>query len=526
MASIPQIKVGNDIFTIKDPIARKKIENAITCGRNKFNKYSLVNGKYVESTHGYIIDNPYYSYTDELVDIKSNTKYKINSQAAHVVFYNDASIFISGVANSTSFTTPNNAKFIRISVPTNDVDTIYVYEYNDTSDYEPFGYKFKHEIEDNSSEILIDEIKKIENKISYRMFDNLVDKTNLKRGYFLYYENNIEMENSSFEYTFNYLPIEPSTTYSCTLNQQHVCFYNSSKQFISGVYVTGNSFTTPAETAYFRISFSISNENVIGVFSSVSGNVIAFVDKEGGGDFTSLTEASRILPEGSVIIVRPGIYEDEIVTGCWSKKQYIIGVSAKDCIIKNHTGDYSYPPIQIGAGLLRNLTFHSEKRDGETYPQHKSYAVHVESNTLYNDNLIVENCIIISDFMAGLGMGMRGGCHVVFKNCEFISNANQEAVYVHDADDNNYTGEQHLEFINCIMYSPICESTILLQSQEKQDSMIYLKMINNRLKNAGETNYRAINYYGGTGGEDDFLGLINWRQNELSWGNSLEAFND
>ena len=64
-----------------------------------------------------------------------------------------------------------------------------------------------------------------------------------------------------------------------------------------------------------------------------------------------------------------------------------------------------------------------------------------------------------------------------------------------------------------------------MQSQERQGTIVNLEMIRNRLKTQGNITYQTHNYYGGTGGENDFLGLINFRLKETSWGNSDNAFN-
>ena len=50
-------------------------------------------------------------------------------------------------------------------------------------------------------------------------------------------------------------------------------------------------------------------------------------------------------------------------------------------------------------------------------------------------------------------------------------------------------------------------------------------MLRNRLKSQSSVTYGTHNYYGGTGGVNDFLGLINFRLKETSWGNSDAIFN-
>lgn len=251
------------------------------------------------------------------------------------------------------------------------------------------------------------------------------------------------------------------------------------------------------------------------------------VDKNGNGDFTTVTEACDAVPEGSIIRIKPGIYDNEVITGTWSKKLYLIGESKLDCIIKNNKGDYNYPPIQIGAGYLKNLTFYSEN-DGtpsQAAGSTGAYGVHVESDNLYNGNLTIDNCIMKSDWASGFGMGMRGGCNVLLNQCDIISTL-VFAMLFHDADNDNFKGIQNISIRDCILHATAPDSkALVIQSQSKAGTTVNIEMLRNRLKCTDAIPHRGFNWYGGTGGEDDFLGAINFRLKETSWGNSDSVFN-
>ena len=249
------------------------------------------------------------------------------------------------------------------------------------------------------------------------------------------------------------------------------------------------------------------------------------VSKDGSGDFTTVTDACNAANSGESIYIKSGVYDNEVIVGTWSKKLYLVGESAKDTIIKNSLGDYNRPPIQIGSGYLKNITFYSEytgtqeRGSGSTM----SYAVHSESDNLANDNLTIEDCILISDYAPSFGMGMRGGCNVTLKNC-YLKGNYSGALLFHDADNISYVGEQNISVIDCVLYENNTAACIIMQSQERQGTIVYLEMIRNRLKTQGNTTYRTHNYYGGQGGENDYLGLINFRLKETSWGNSDTTF--
>ena len=52
-------------------------------------------------------------------------------------------------------------------------------------------------------------------------------------------------------------------------------------------------------------------------------------------------------------------YENEIIE-CWGKEITIIGESRNQVIVSNTTGAYDTPPIEMGAGCLKNITFISK----------------------------------------------------------------------------------------------------------------------------------------------------------------------
>lgn len=376
----------------------------------------------------------------------------------------------------------------------------------------------------------------IENKII--IGENKFNKYDTVDGYFLSYVNGSKNVNENFCYSSFYTEIKPNTNYIQSHYNSHICFYDENKNFISGT--IDKTFTTPENAKYLRASCSISIKDSYYIFE---GDIpksykpfeyrfihqndgidnVVIVDKNGGGKYTSITQASANEPSGSIIYVMPGIYDNEEIRGTHSKKQYIIGVSAQDCIIKNHTGKYLYEPIQIGAGLLKNLTFIAEKGI-DVSESDFNYAIHVESHILSNENLTIENCIAISHNSSALGMGMRGGCNVIIKNSTFISTTSS-GFLVHDSNYDDYLGEQNLSIQDCVIYAKDNDSSaIKFQSQEKNGSTINIEMIRNRLKSTHGDIYKAVNYYGGSGGSDDFLGCINFRLKETSWGNSDNTF--
>ena len=356
----------------------------------------------------------------------------------------------------------------------------------------------------------------------------------------------------------------------------HICFYDEEQKFISGTLINqtwygityDNSFVIPENCAFFRMSSKITHKDSfsISIFdnsdndpndsensendsnnnnpdnnsdnSENSDNNSSTLEKtnnslifkyvvaaDGSGDFTSVSEAVRNASSGDSIYIKSGEY-DEIIDLPHDKSIHLVGENRCSTIIYNTNGDYFKAPILMGGGVLEELTVYSKKVEGSDQPNHTSYAVHIERDSLYNDSLLIKNCIIKSDWNSALGMGMRGGCDVILENCDFIHNGNGSALYFHDSDTNSRLGEQHITVRNCRLESKGSPLGILfLQSQNKSD--VYVTFQNNFIRTkSGVNNIRTLNWYGGSSDDpDDFLHLYRWKLTNMSYGNNIPELN-
>ena len=74
----------------------------------------------------------------------------------------------------------------------------------------------------------------------------------------------------------------------------------------------------------------------------------------------------------------------------------------------------------MSIGKLVNLTFHSYGVDGGD--NRHAYALHNDDNSLQDKTFIAENCIFHTRSGYGaVGMGLRKGCVMTFKDCVFIN---------------------------------------------------------------------------------------------------------
>jgi hypothetical protein len=271
----------------------------------------------------------------------------------------------------------------------------------------------------------------------------------------------------------------------------HVCFYDSNKNYLSGV--TGSSFTTPANCAYVVISMPVGNLNSaqveIGTVVTSYETYAAYqqlqpkyvppsvgavhhsitVKPDGTGDFTNLSAAIASITDASFaniydIYIYEGTYDvystltaSELSGSGILLPDYanLIGVGNKDnIIIKMALADTTtldessrLSPLNVKYNnILKNLTVTA---------QNCRYVVHSDNGNAYYDYILnVENCTFIHyGNAAGLwavpnawGEGTSSGAKLTFKNCDFIAYA---GLGYNTHNNTNFAKPDYHEFENC-----------------------------------------------------------------------------
>ena len=257
------------------------------------------------------------------------------------------------------------------------------------------------------------------------------------------------------------------------------------------------------------------------------------VDKNGNGDYTTIQEAIDNY-NGTPIFVRNGVYEEGRLE-CSDKDITIIGEDKYRTIIKNKNGLYEQDCLYCSNGVFSNLQFISEYVNGESTEigqQNGAYAVHVDSNNQANGTCVFNDCIIISDFNAAVGAGLRKNNTVEFNNCDLISrqyNRGQEftnggmgALFVH----NNHTGtgdncpNQILRLNNCRLKAKL-KNVIRIQEISKNNAEAILD-INNCLIYSETNGVTGVIKYGNV---NTFNEMSIWRLSNTSYGNTVKELN-
>ena len=183
------------------------------------------------------------------------------------------------------------------------------------------------------------------------------------------------------------------------------------------------------------------------LISNISYDYIVSVD--GTGDYTSLAECVSEAPSGSTILVKAGTYNNEVVN-CIGKKLTIVGEDRYTTIIQNNYDDYYRPPINIGKGLISNITFKSTGTTGTTH----AYAAHIDNSDLFGDSLTFDKCNFSSASTAAVGIGTRNDGILLFNNCIIeTADSSAAALFVHPSGVESEGGNnQILYLINCIIH--------------------------------------------------------------------------
>lgn len=116
--------------------------------RNLFDKNSAISGKYVSWDTGDVLENEAY-YASDFIPVDPGTEYT-RSYSHMMAFYDDMYRYMSGINGAastatqvTTFTTPENCHYIRVTVGKEYLESIMLNEGTNVFDYESYGYKLK-----------------------------------------------------------------------------------------------------------------------------------------------------------------------------------------------------------------------------------------------------------------------------------------------------------------------------------------------------------------------------------------------
>ena len=212
--------------------------------------------------------------------------------------------------------------------------------------------------------------------------------------------------------------------------------------------------------SYVSYKEGINYNKIIGI----PDQQLIVVDPNGNGDYTTISSAVSGVSDNSTILIMPGTYEESVDIRTTGKLLRLIGFNRDLCKITMPVTDYSTPPLEIGEGLVENLTL--ECTGYETVPgQLTAYCAHIDYDSEANSSLQFKNCKFINTIRECIGIGTRENCNINFTNCEFVSE--RRVIFCHEASASNKSN-QNVEFIDCSLKGGEDYSVIRLQENSEQ----------------------------------------------------------
>lgn len=110
-------------------------------GKNIYNPYTLTAG-YIDENGFVVPGGTTYKFSDYL-PVKASTGYVGNKSMRFINFYDADKAFISTLASTTTFTTPSNAAYVRVTLALANITGFQLEEGSSVSSYEAFSYTMK-----------------------------------------------------------------------------------------------------------------------------------------------------------------------------------------------------------------------------------------------------------------------------------------------------------------------------------------------------------------------------------------------
>lgn len=243
-----------------------------------------------------------------------------------------------------------------------------------------------------------------------------------------------------------------------------------------------------------------------------------------GKTFATISDAVYAAKSGDVILVSRGTYRESVHAA--GKKLFIIGEDRKKCILTHPNGDYFSPPLEMGAGMIANMTVDATGQKQVQGAIAKAYAMHVDYNSSIGENLLAIDVDFYNDDNTVLGLGLRENFTLIFRNCLIECRGDQTAFFCHDDPTKYGSASQRLVVENCLFYNHGSAPTLVLQSQEAAGSSVSCLWQNNQVVNSKSDNLLHVRYDGTKiAGEGGWLGMSFWKNEAASCQNTLSELN-
>jgi|GEM_PF-1750399 len=244
------VDIGNAL-KIGDRTINPENTSFMRVGKNLFDKNYVTLGYRPAVGTGILTADALFN-ASSYIPVSASTNYVRNGGAYALCFFTADKVFISGVTTAT-FTTPVNCAYILAAISVSQMAVLQIELGALATTYEAYKTYLPKETFDASyiPPIGIGSVDSIYQTTFVTLGKNLFDKAVAVAG-FINYTNGV-LETSASYFASGYMPASALTAYART-ESTHIAFYNSLKVYISGLTLSGLTFTTPANCAFIRVS--------------------------------------------------------------------------------------------------------------------------------------------------------------------------------------------------------------------------------------------------------------------------------
>lgn len=431
-------------------------------GKNLFDPLTVTSGKYVNYSTGGLNTNASYTASDYITALPQRwyipSGYTVQQQLA---FYNSSKVYISGIATYNGpFQTPAGTAYIRITVKATDLATFQLELGSISTVYESYRTLpiLGSIIPAMLDRAYADGVQSV----------NLFNKATVKSGKYISYTSGNEATSANYSAS-DFIAVSelaPYTTSGFTDDQQGA-WYTVDKVFISGFASYAGPVTSPAGTAFVRVTaksdclntFQFQAGSVATAYEpfgylldmskikNYAGDKTVYIDvnPDGSGNLTSFRAAIDNITDSSVskpYVIRlhegtcnitdyytPSEIADTNFNGPMLPDYVsIIGIGDRSKIIIQCILNSSYDSATMSRVSALNVRSVSDLRNITIIGQDTRYALHDDWNTtgLAAVRNIID-CILIKKIGTGGGLppaygaGCKSGASYNFEGTQFIS---------------------------------------------------------------------------------------------------------
>lgn len=237
---------------------KQALDDWAPASKNLFNKATVTAGFFIDPSTGALTSNASFG-TSDFIPVEPATAYygasAVNNMRFVAYFAEDRALITGGPANVSTFTTPANCYWVRVTYYTGGLSTFQLEKGSSATAYAVWGRSITLG-NDAVTEGALAAASVSPGKTTFlELGKNLFSKTDATIGYFLGHDNSVTA-NATYDYS-DYIAVTPGQTLVSSHAMRFTTFYNASKAWVSGGSSTSTStITVPSGVYFVRVTIS------------------------------------------------------------------------------------------------------------------------------------------------------------------------------------------------------------------------------------------------------------------------------